>query len=148
MALFYGGVQVAQPVCQVVTSTFSATINSDSFQAVTGHSVTLTPQASGCKFLVIMETAGTMDTGSSNGQFQITRYNHTSTSTDVVHTGGAYANPGGIRALMPMYSVHLDSPSVTNQLTYAVNFKKHNGGGLGTANFGVSGSITVIELES
>ena len=49
---------------------------------------------------------------------------------------------------MPMYSVHLDSPSVTNQLTYAVNFKKHNGGGLGTANFGVSGSITVIELES
>ena len=148
MALFYGGVQVAQPVCQVVTSTFSATINSDSFQAVTGHSVTLTPQASGCKFLVIMETHGTMQTGSSNGQFQITRYNHTSTSTDVVHTGGAYANPGGIRALMPMYSVHLDSPSVTNQLTYAVNFKKHNGGGLGTANFGVAGSITVIELES
>ena len=148
MALFYGGVQVAQPVCQVITSTFSATINSTSFQAVSGHSVTLTPQSSSCKFLVIMETAGTMDTGSSNGQFQITRYNHTTTNSDEVHTGGAYANPGGIRALMPMYSVHLDSPNVTNQLTYAVNFKKHNGGGLGTANFGVSGSITVIELES
>ena len=60
----------------------------------------------------------------------------------------AVRDNGGIRDLMPMFSLYLDSPSTTNQLTYAVNFKKHNGGGLGTANFGVAGTITVFELES
>ena len=148
MAVFYGDVQIAQPISQVLTSSFNADITSTSYQAVTGHSVTLTPQSSGCKFLVVMETHGTMQTGSSNGQFEITRYDHSSASTTQIHTGGAYANPGSIRALMPMFSLYLDSPSTTNQLTYAVNFKKHNGGGLGTANFGVAGTITVFELES
>ena len=148
MAVFYGGVQIAQPIAQVLTSSFSADITSDSYQGVTGHSVTLTPQSSSCKMLVVMETHGTMDTGSSNGKFQINRYNHSTTTTTEIHDGSAYANPGGIRALMPMYSIYLDSPSTTNQLTYSVNFKKHNGGGLGTANFGVQGTITVFELES
>ena len=148
MAIFYGSTELSKPVARMVTSSFNADITSTSYQAVTGHSVTLTPQSSGCKFLVVMETHGTMQTGSSNGQFEITRYNHSSASTTQIHTGGAYANPGGIRALMPMFSLYLDSPSTTNQLTYAVNFKKHNGGGLGTANFGVAGTITVFELES
>ena len=148
MAVFYGDVQIAQPISQVLTSSFNADITSTSYQAVTGHSVSLTPQSTDCKFLVVMETHGTMQTGSSNGQFEITRYNHSSASTTQIHTGGAYANPGGIRALMPMFSLYLDSPSTTNQLTYAVNFKKHNGGGLGTANFGVAGTITVCALES
>ena len=148
MAIFYGSTELSKPVARMVTSSFNADITSTSYQAVTGHSVTLTPQSSGCKFLVVMETHGTMQTGSSNGQFEITRYDHSSASTTQIHTGGAYANPGGIRALMPMFSLYLDSPSTTNQLTYAVNFKKHNGGGLGTANFGVAGTITVFELES
>ena len=148
MAIFYGSTELSKPVTRMVTSTFNASITSDSYQSVTGHSVSLTPQSSDCKFLVVMETHGTMQTGSSNGGFRITRYKHTSATTTEIHTGSAYANPGGIRALMPMYSVHLDSPGTTNQLTYSVNFKKHNGGGLGTANFGVSGTITVFELES
>jgi hypothetical protein len=148
MGLFVGSVELSQAVARMATSTFSGDITSDSYQSLTGHSVSLTPQSNACKFLVIMETAGTMQTGSSNGLFQITRYDHTTTTTTEIHTGGAYANPGGIRALMPMYSVHLDSPTTTNQLTYAVNFKKHNGGGLGTATFGAAGSITVFELES
>jgi len=147
MAIFYGSTELSKPVTRLVTSTFNASITSDSYQSVTGHSVSLTPQSSNCKFLVVMETHGTMQTGSSNGQFEITRYDHTTTTTTQIHTGSAYANPGGIRALMPMYSVYLDSPATTNQLTYSVNFKKHNGGGPGTANFGVSGTITVFELE-
>jgi len=148
MAVFYGDVQIAQPVSQILTSSFSADITSTSYTAVTGHSVTLTPQSSSCKMLVVVESHGTMQTGSSNGGFEINRYNHTSTTTTQIHTGGAYANPGGIRALMPLFSIYLDSPSTTNQLTYSVNFRKHNGGGLGTANYGVSGTITVFELES
>ena len=148
MAIFYGNTELTKPVTRMVTSSFNADITSMSYQAVTGHSVSLTPQSSSCKFLIVMETHGTMETGTSNGLFEITRYNHTSTTTTQIHTGGAYANPGGIRSLMPMFSIYLDSPSVTNQLTYSVNFKKHNGGGLGTANFGVQGTITVFELES
>jgi len=148
MPIYYGSTALHKPVTRMVTSSFSADITSTSFQAVTGHSVTLTSQSTSCKFLVVMETHGTMQTGSSNGQFEITRYKHSSNSTTQIHTGGAYANPGGIRALMPMFSLFLDQPSTTEVLTYAVNFQKFNGGGLGTANFGVSGTITVFELES
>ena len=148
MAIFYGSTELSKPIARMVTSAFNATITSTNFTAVTGHSVTLTPQSTACKFLIVMETHGTMSTGSSNAQFEINRYNHTSTTTTQIHTGGAYANPGGIRALLPMFSVYLDSPSTTNQLTYSVNFKKHNGGGLGTADFGVAGTITVFEMDS
>tara|TARA_Y100000114_G_C11652604_1_gene275013 strand:+ start:38 stop:484 length:447 start_codon:yes stop_codon:yes gene_type:complete len=148
MAIFYGSTELSKPVTRMVTSSFSADITSLSYQAVTGHSVTLTPQSTSCKFLVVMETHGTMTTGSSNGQFEINRYKHSSASTTQIHVGSAYANPGGIRSLMPMFSLFFDQPSTTEQLTYSVNFRKYNGGGLGTANFGVNGTITVFELES
>tara|TARA_R100000458_G_C8160309_1_gene164649 strand:- start:252 stop:698 length:447 start_codon:yes stop_codon:yes gene_type:complete len=148
MAIFYGSTELSKPVTRMVTSSYSADITSTSYTAVTGHSVSLTPQSTDCKFLVVIESHGTMVTGSSNGGFEINRYDHTTTTTTQIHTGGAYANPGGIRALMPLFSLYLDSPATTNQLTYSVNFRKHNGGGLGTDDFGVSGTITVFELES
>ena len=45
-----------------------------------------------------------------------------------------------------MFSNVLDTPSTTNQLTYSVNFKRQNAGGLGTAQYGAYGSITAIEI--
>ena len=81
-----------------------------------------------------------MVTGTNNGKFQITR------AGTEIHDGSAYGNPGGIRSLMPLYSLYKDSPSTTSATTYAVNFKKYDGGGLGTADFGAHGSITLIEL--
>ena len=64
----------------------------------------------------------------------------------VARGGNAYANPGGIRSLVPMFSNYLDQPSTTEQLTYAVDFKTQNSGGLGTASYGACGSITVLEI--
>ena len=128
-------------VLQVLNSQFSATINSTSYQSITGSSISITPSSTDSDVLVIVESAGTMVTGSSNGLFQITR------AGTEIHDGSAYANPGGIRALMPMYSVYLDTGiSTTSATSYAVNFKKFDGGGLGTADFGAHGSITLIEL--
>ena len=133
-------------VANMSTSQFNATISSTSYQSVTGHSVTLTPSSSSSKFLVMIESHGTQENGASNGGFRITRYKHTSAATTEIHTGNAYANPGGIRSLVPMYSNFFDQPNTTEQLTYAVDFRRQNSGGLGTANFGASGSITAIEI--
>ena len=95
---------------------------------------------------ILAESAGTQNNGASNSGFRITRYKHTSASTTELHTGNAYANPGGIRSLVPMFSNYLDQPSTTEQLTYAVDFKTQNSGGLGTASYGACGSITVLEI--
>jgi hypothetical protein len=96
---------------------------------------------------IILESHGTMQTGSSNGGFQITRTISGGSATEI-HEGGAYANPGGIRSLMPLYSTYLDSPNTTSEVTYAVNFQERDGGGLGHDTFGAAGTLTVIELES
>tara|TARA_A200000159_G_scaffold64814_1_gene59960 strand:- start:203 stop:664 length:462 start_codon:yes stop_codon:yes gene_type:complete len=133
-------------VANMSTSQFCATISSASYTSLTGHSVSLTPSSSSSKFLIIIESAGTQNNGASNSGFRITRYKHTSASTTELHTGNAYANPGGIRSLVPMFSNYLDQPSTTEQLTYAVDFKTQNSGGLGTASYGACGSITVLEI--
>ena len=133
-------------VANMSTSQYGATISSSSYTSITGHSVSLTPSSSSSKFLIIMESAGTQNNGANNSAFRITRYKHTSASTTELHTGNAYGNPGGIRAIVPMFSNYLDQPSTTEQLTYAVDFKTQNAGGLGTAAYGAYGSITVLEI--
>ena len=134
-------------VANMSTSQYGATISSSSYTAITGHSVSLTPSSSSSMFLIIMESAGTQNNGANNSAFQITRYDHGSSTTTEIHTGNAYGNPGGIRAIVPMFSNLLDQPSTANQLTYAVNFKTQNAGGLGTAAYGAYGSITVLEIS-
>jgi len=134
-------------VLNMSSSQFSATITSDSYTAISGHSVSLTASSVNSKFLVMIESAGTQNNGSNNSAFRITRYKHTSATTTEIHTGSAYGNPGGIRAIVPMFSNFFDQPNTTEQLTYAVDFKKQNAGGLGSANFGATGSITVFEIN-
>ena len=134
-------------VLNMSTGQYSGTISSTSYQALTGHSVSLTPSSSSSKFLILMESHGTQQNGANNSNFQITRYDHGTGTTTEIHQGSAYGNPGGIRAIVPMFSNLYDQPNTANQLTYAVNFKRVNGGGLGTANFGATGSITAIEIS-
>lgn len=124
------------------TAQWNGTINSSSYIDLTNNSITLTPTSTTSKFFITLHSMGTQTNGANNGGLRVMR-----DSTELGGTG-CYGNPGGIRNIMPMPLVWMDSPATTSQIVYKVQWQKRNGGGLGTADFGQTGRMVIMEISS
>ena len=124
------------------TAQWNGNINSSSYIDLTNNSITLTPVSTTSKFFITLHSSGTQTNGANNGGLRVLR-----NSTEIAGTG-CYGNPGGIRAIMPMPLVWMDEPSTTSQIIYKVQWQKRNGGGLGTADFGQTGRMVIMEVSS
>ena len=124
------------------TNQWNGNINSSSYIDLTNNSITLTPESNTSKFFITLHSSGTQTNGASNGGLRVLR-----DSTELGGTG-CYGNPGGIRSIMPMPFVWMDSPATTSQIVYKVQWQKRNGGGLGTADFGQTGRMVIMEISS
>lgn len=124
------------------TAQWNGTINSSSYIDLANNSITLTPTSTTSKFFITLHSMGTQNNGANNGGLRVMR-----NSTELGGTG-CYGNPGGIRSIMPMPFVWMDSPATTSQIVYKVQWQKRNGGGLGTADFGATGRMVIMEIIS
>lgn len=124
------------------TDQWNGSINSSSYIDLTNNSITLIPESITSKFFITLHSTGTQNNGANNGGLRVLR-----NSTEIAGTG-CYGNPGGIRAIMPMPLVWMDSPATTSQIIYKVQWQKRNGGGLGTADFGQTGRMVIMEVSS
>ena len=124
------------------TDQWNGTINSSSYIDLTNNSITLTPESTASKFFITLHSMGTQTNGANNGGLRVMR-----DSTELGGTG-CYGNPGGIRNIMPMPFVWMDSPATTSQIVYKVQWQKRNGGGLGTADYGQTGRMVIMEISS
>ena len=123
---------------QKFDSYFNFTVSSTSYQDVT--SITITPSSTSSRILCMVHSAGTQSNGANNGGMRILR-----DSTEIGGTG-CYGNPGGIRNIMPMVCNVLDAPVTTSSVVYKCQWQRRNGGGLGTANYGATGTFIVLEI--
>ena len=130
----------AGKILQVKQSAFSATISWTSYNDITGSGVTITPSSTNSKIYVMVESIGTQQNGANNGALRIWAQN--SEIADRVMYGGA----SGMRSIMPFNLNLIHSPNTTSAVTYYAQWERRNGGGLGTANFGAKGTITVMEV--
>ena len=124
------------------TDQWNGNINSSSYIDLANNSITLTPESITSKFFITLHSNGTQTNGANNGGLRVLRV-----STEIAGTG-CYGNPGGIRNIMPMPLVWMDSPATTSQIVYKVQWQKRNGGGLGTADFGQVGRMVIMEVSS
>jgi len=128
-------------VLQVVQSSFSGTISWSSYNDITGSGVAITPSSTTSKILVMIESSGTQTNQASNGAVRLW------VQSSEVASRTAYAGGHGIRNLVPLVLNVIHSPNTTSSVTYYAQFEKRNAGGLGTANFGAKGSITLMEVS-
>ena len=124
------------------TDQWNGNMNNSSYIDLTNNSITLTPTSATSKFFITLHSMGTQTNGANNGGLRVMR-----DSTELGGTG-CYGNPGGIRNIMPMPLVWMDSPATTSQIVYKVQWQKRNGGGLGTADFGQTGRMVIMEISS
>lgn len=130
-------------VLRVYNTSMSQDFNTTSFVAPSNNSITISPQHSSNRMLIIANVKGTMTTGSSNGGFRIRR------GGNEIKTGGLYANPGGIRSLMHTSCTFIDAAhNTTNSTTWDIQFRCLDGGGLGYSTWWMACDFTLMELAS
>ena len=121
-------------VLQVVKSdTFSTTVQDNTFAAITGLSISITPTSTTSKILVTVEIGNIMQTDT-NGRHTNFRINRDGTAiglgdasgskTRATFSGGSFAVHYGNSAS----ASYLDSPASTSALSYSVSMAGHTGG--------------------
>jgi len=155
----YGSGQTAIQVAQtVLNTTFSTT--STTYTAITGLSVTITPQSTTSKILVIAQINGASTSSASN--FGLSLYRAGSAIYNgAAGTGQQLASSMGYsvdtNTQMSNSIVYLDSPSTTSAITYQIYLVSNTGTAVyvnrsaaDTASstcYRTPSSITVIEIS-
>jgi len=157
VSLYGSGQTVIQVQSTTVTTSFSASVGNNSFTNFTGLSVSITPQSTTSKILIIVNTvSGSSSTGTA--AIQVLR------GSTVVGNGTSGVSINAISASwapnsfsnytqIPMVAQFLDSPATTSSLTYQLQVGGDTGGsyvfgrrGVDT-NWGTSSTITVMEIS-
>jgi hypothetical protein len=123
-----GAFRVLQVVSTAKTDTFTTT--STSYTDVTGLSVSITPQSSTSKILVLAQINGADAFGTSAGWVQLVRG---STAIDIGDTAGSrisasgqFSSPYG-SAINNINLSFLDSPATTSATTYKIQARTYAG---------------------
>ena len=119
------------------TATYSGTINSDSFVDVTTFNIT--PSSASSKILIMANSEGVQEANTNTGS-QILR------DSTQIDERSLWANTGSSRNVVVYCWLVLDSPNTTSQITYKVQMKRTNSGGVGTGPFGYNGKIIYFEV--
>ena len=123
-----GAFRVLQVVSTTKTDTF--TTASTSFTDVTGLTVTITPQSSTSKILVLAQVSASEDYGVSAG---FTRLVRGATAIDVGDTAGSRTSSSfspsvnNTATALTGSLVFLDSPATTSATTYAIQARTNSG---------------------
>lgn len=126
-------------VLQIQKSDFDATISWTTYNDVIGSGVTITPSSTSSKIYVMIESMGTQSGGANNGTLRLWVQSSEMASRQAY--GGCTT-----RGIMPFALNTLHSPNTTSPVTYYAQWRKTNNGGLGSHNYGVKGTITVMEI--
>jgi hypothetical protein len=134
------------------TTTQSATLAANTFNDFTGASITLTPQSSGSKFLILSSAyiANSQATFRSLNSVRCLRG-----ATTLYTVTNEYTSSDSTRGLYTISSQHLDSPSTTSSITYKMQGAHSVGGATPTVYFNRSQdntsigytSITILEIQ-
>jgi len=129
-------------VLQVVTSTYANQVNTTSTSFVnTGHSLTITPEATSSKIFLMLSTIGER----SGSQMAIDIYQSTSSSylSGGLGRGLGAIEPGG---MTPLSASFLATPNTTSAITYTVYFKNSGGSTSYYGRSDVLSSLTAFEI--
>ena len=155
---------ILQVVQTVKTDNFSSTAK-NSWTAITGLSLSITPSSSSNKVLILAEVS-CHDENNYAPVFSIYRGALMASSTNNSGVSWAYGNgyatvgggsAGGAGALARIVFNYLDSPATVLATTYQIYFYKtstassnvfiNGGGGLNASAFGAVSSITAMEIS-
>jgi hypothetical protein len=124
--------KILQVVSTAKTDTFSASVASGNFSAVTGLSASITPASASNKILVTTHLHLSMNTASGTGSYRIMRGATPVGVGDLAGSRGQqtaalnnYDNDTGDIANVSM--TFLDSPATTSATTYSVEFYTYTG---------------------
>jgi len=142
VSLYGSGNTVIQAVSSNLTSSVSTTSSS---YVTTGLAVSITPQSSTSKILILVEGAGACSQTNSGAYYTVYRG-----ATDLGNTNGfstIYNNAsysGKFRSTLGI--AYLDSPSTTSSTTYTVYFKTNTVGTIYVNDDSTTSTITVLEI--
>jgi hypothetical protein len=131
-------------VLQVVSATSVTSVSTTSSSYVTtGLSASITPSATTSKIFITLQGCADNDGGGRQGYFAIFR-----DSTNL--NGGAISAStsiySGDRIIVPVATSHLDSPSSTSSLTYALYFKNPGSDSVEFLSQSTQAHITLMEI--
>ena len=131
-------------VLQVVSATSVTSVSTTSSSYVTtGLSASITPSATTSKIFITLQGCADNDGGGRQGYFAIFR-----DSTNL--NGGAISAStsiySGDRIIVPVATSHLDSPSSTSSLTYALYFKNPGSNSVEFLSQSTQAHITLMEI--
>jgi len=131
-------------VLQVVSATSVTSVSTTSSSYVTtGLSASITPSATTSKIFITLLGCADNDGGGRQGYFAIFR-----DSTNL--NGGAISAStsiySGDRIIVPVATSHLDSPSSTSSLTYALYFKNPGSDSVEFLSQSTQAHITLMEI--
>jgi hypothetical protein len=131
-------------VLQVVSATSVTSVSTTSSSYVTtGLSASITPSATTSKIFITLQGCADNDSGGRQGYFAIFR-----DSTNL--NGGAISAStsiySGDRIIVPVATSHLDSPSSTSSLTYALYFKNPGSDSVEFLSQSTQAHITLMEI--
>ena len=142
VSLYGSGNTVIQVQSYNLTTSVSTTSSS---YVTTGLAVSITPQSTTSKILILVEGAGACSVTNSGAYYTVYR-----NSTDLGNTNGLstiYNNAtysGKFRGTFGM--CYLDSPATTSSTTYTVYFKTNTVGTIYVNDDTTTSSITVMEI--
>ena len=119
------------------TATYSGTINSDSYVDVTSFNIT--PSSTSSKILIMANSQGVQEANTNTGS-QVLR------DSTQIDERSLWANTGSSRNVVVYCWLVLDSPNTTSQITYKIQMKRTNSGGVGTGPFGYNGKVIYFEV--
>ncbi len=119
------------------TATYSGTINSDSYTDVTSFNIT--PSSTSSKILIMANSQGVQEANTNTGS-QVLR------DSTQIDERSLWANTGSSRNVVVYCWLVLDSPNTTSQITYKIQMKRTNSGGVGTGPFGYNGKVIYFEV--
>lgn len=121
------------------TTTYSGSCNSDSY--IDASTFTITPSSASSKIFIVANSLGVQEANTNFGG-QVLR-----DSTQIAEHS-TFCNTGASRNIVPWTAMILDSPNTTSEITYKIQFRKNNSGGVGTGVFGYNGKCVYFEVSA
>ena len=144
-----GSGQVPIQVVQGTATTTNGTSTASGTFVTTGLTVTITPQATTSKILILVNGTAYQATAGANNYFTVFRNgSNLNTGASPANLSGTYVNAASV---IPVNIVYLDSPATVSACTYTVYFSVSGGTCQYPFNAGGGGSlissITALEIS-